>query len=85
MRTKRISVINPYALRTEPVIVANKVDVMPIAAIRAPPLVGAMLPWRINAAATFFAAPTVLASANCVALQMAVLMSRMFLIDITVP
>ena len=68
MLTKRISVINLYAPRAEPSIVANNVDVMPIAAIRAPPLVGAMLLRRINAAAILFAAPTIFVLTNCIAL-----------------
>ena len=68
MIAKCISVINLYALGAEPSIVANNVDVMPIVAVRAPPLMGAVLLRRINAAAILFAAPTIVALTNWVAL-----------------
>lgn len=60
MIAKRISVINPYALRAEPSIVADDVDPVPIVAVRTPPFVGAVLLRRINTITTLPVAPTVL-------------------------
>ena len=84
MTTSGIGILNRQAVFAEPVAVAGCVICVPIGVRCTPPLVGTMLFRRINTIATVFAAPTILVGAGR-RLQMAVAMSRMVVIDVTIP
>lgn len=85
-RLSAVFSINPYAGFTEPVAVTDHIGRMPhavLGAVRAPPLMRTVLRRRIDTVAV--TAPTIFIGTDRRRLQMAVLMSRMIFIDVTVP